>query len=137
MKKTATVYSNDPFQPQLALTLRGQVDKFAQIKPEHVIIRGYAGDSLRRRITVVPFPENPFTITGVKAKHGTNIKIAWEAQETPEGKTYVVEVENTRQVKGRYYDTVYLMTDSALRPRIPVQVRGSIAAKPQNPKKTP
>ena len=131
MRKKAIVHSNDPYRPQLALTMSGRVDPFAQIKPEHVIIRGYVGDALRRRVTIVPSRNNPFAITEVKAKFGDNIKIAWKTTETPQGKAYLVDVENTRAKKGRYYDTLYLMTDSALRPRIPIQVRGSIAAKPE------
>ncbi len=134
MKKKAVIHSNDPYMPQFALTMNGQVEPFAQIKPQHIIIRGYVGEPLRRRVTVVPSQNNPFAITEVKAKHGDNIKIAWETKETPQGKAYLVDVENIRTEKGRYYDTLYLMTDSTLKPRIPIQVRGSIAAKPQ---KTP
>ena len=137
MKKKAIVHSNDPYRPQLALTISGHVDKFAQIKPENVIIRGYVGEPLRRRVTVVPSREHPFTVTGVKAKHGDNIKIAWKAQDTPQGKTFLVDVENTRAEKGRYYDTLYLITDSSARPQIPIQVRGSIAAKPEKAPETP
>jgi hypothetical protein len=132
MRKKAMVHSNDPARPQLALTVSGQVDPFAQIEPEHVIIRGYAGETLHRQLTVVPSRQTPFAIKDVKAKHGNNIKIAWKAKDTPEGKTYIIDVENTRTQKGRYYDTLYLITDSSLKPKIPVQVRGSIAAKPES-----
>ena len=131
MKKKAVIHSNDPYRPKLSLTISGRVEEFAEIKPENVIIRGYVGEALRRRVTIVPAPNNHFTITDVKAKHGDNIKSAWETRETPQGKAFLVDVENTRTKKGRYYDTLYLMTDSALRPRIPIQVRGSIAVKPQ------
>ncbi|MBL0712343.1 MAG: hypothetical protein JJV98_01470 [Desulfosarcina sp.] len=137
MKKTATVLSNDPARPRLGLTMSGHVDTFAQIKPQHVLIRGYAGEPIRRQLTVVPSKEHPFRITRVKAKLGTNIKIAWKEEDTARGKTYVIEVENTKAEKGRYYDTLYLFTDSPLKPKIPVQVRGSIAAKPANPTKAP
>ena len=131
MKKKAVIHSNDPYRPQFALTMNGQVKPFAQIKPQHIIIRGFVGEPLRRRVTVVPSRDNPFAITEVKAKHGDNIKIAWETKETPQGITYLVDVENIRTERGRYYDTLYLMTDSTLKPQIPIQVRGSIAAKPK------
>ena len=136
MKKKAEVISNDPARPRLALTVSGDVDLFAQIKPQHIIIRGYAGESLRRQLTVVPSRQSPFSITDVKAKHGENIKIAWKAKDSPQGKTYIIDVENTRTERGRYHDTLYLITDSALRPKIPIQVRGSIAAKQTKPQKT-
>ena len=132
MKKKAIVHSNDPARPQLALTMSGQVDPFAQINPEHIIIRGFAGEKLHRQLTVVPSPQTPFAIKDVRAKHGNNIKVAWKAKETPEGKAYIIDVENTRTQKGRYYDTLFLITDSRLRPKIPVQVRGSIAARPES-----
>ena len=136
MQKKATVYSNDAARPRLDLTVRGHVDKFAHITPEHIIIRGYAGEPLRRKVTVKPTSENPFSITDVKAKHGNNIKIAWKQEDTHQGKTWVIEVQNTRVAKGRYNDTLYLFTDSNLKPKIPVPVRGSIAANPQKPIKT-
>jgi hypothetical protein len=135
MKKKATIYSNDPGRPQFDLTVSGHVDLFAQVKPEYVIIRGYAGEPLHRQFTVVPSRGNPFKITDVKAKHGDNIKFAWRTKETPQGPTYIVDVENTRTQEGRYYDILFLITDSRLRPQIPVQVRGSIAAPPESPKK--
>jgi hypothetical protein len=113
------------------------VELFAQIKPEHVILRGFAGDPLHRRVTVVPSRGNPFKIKEVKAKHGDNIKFTWQTRETPQGPTYIIDVENTRQAQGRYYDILFLVTDSGLRPQIPVQVRGSIAAQPEPAKQTP
>jgi hypothetical protein len=137
MKKKATVYSNDPGRPQFDLTVSGKVELFAQIKPAHVILRGFAGEPLRRRVTVVPSRGNPFKIRDVKAKHGENINYRWETRETPQGPTYIIEVENTRKTQGRYYDILFLVTDSGLRPQIPVQVRGSIAAQPEPAKKTP
>jgi len=36
-------------------------------------------------------------------------------------------VENLKQETGRYYDTIFLMTDSRVKPKISIQVYGKIS----------
>jgi hypothetical protein len=132
-KKTATVQSNDPQRPEFQLTISGFVEPFAEITPERIVFRGYAGQPLRERVTVRMRPEHPFRLTGVEAKSGVNIKVTWTTQETPGGPVYVVEVENLKKSEGKYYDQVLLKTDSAFKPLIPIHVYGTIAAAADRP----
>ena len=137
MNKKATVFSNDPNRPQLLLTVAGAVEPFADIRPERIILRGNSGQPMRQELVVTPRAGYPFKITGVSAKNGVNIQYAMREQEAPEGKSYIVTVENTKTSPGKYYDTLLLSTDSPLKPKIPIHVYGTIAAGPQKDKQQP
>ena len=54
MKKTAGVYTNDKSRPRQDLVISGPVEKFATIRPQHVSLRGYAGDSIKGVVTIIP-----------------------------------------------------------------------------------
>lgn len=136
MQKKITVFSNDPKRPQLMLTVAGAVEPFADIHPERIILRGNSGQPMRQELVVKPRANYPFKITEVNAKNGVNIQYELKEQETPEGKSYIVTVENTKTSPGKYYDTLLLSTDSQLKPKIPIHVYGTIA-KGQKEKQQP
>lgn len=127
MQKKITVFSNDPKRPQLRLSVAGAVEPFADIHPERIILRGNSGQPMRQELVVKPRASYPFKVTEINAKNGVNIKYELKEQETPEGKTYIVTVENTKTSPGKYYDTLLLSTDSQLKPKIPIHVYGTIA----------
>lgn len=131
MQKKITVFSNDPKRPQLMLTVAGSVEPFADIHPERIILRGNSGQPMRQELVVKPRANYPFKITEVNAKNGVNIQYELKEQETPEGKSYIVTVENTKTSPGKYYDTLLLSTDSQLKPKIPIHVYGTIAKGPK------
>ena len=133
MKKTVTVVSNDPKRPQLLLTVAGSVEVFADIQPERIILRGNSGQPMRQELVVKPRASYPFKVTEISAKNGVNIQYEMKEQETPEGKSYVVTVENTKTSPGKYYDTLFLSTDNPLKPKIPIHVYGTIATGRGNP----
>lgn len=131
MKKNATVFSNDPKRPQLMLTVAGSVEHFADIRPERIILRGYSGQTIRQELVVTPRAAYPFKITAVTAKNGVHIRYEMREEETPEGRSYVVVVENTREAPGKYFDTLFMSTDSPLKPKIPIHVYGTIGSGPK------
>jgi hypothetical protein len=131
MKKKATVFSNDPRRPQLLLTVAGSVEPFADIQPGRIILRGYSGQTLRQELVITPRASYPFTVKEVTAKYGDNIKYKMHEQQTPQGKAFVVVVENTKTSPGKYYDTLFMTTDSPLKPKIPIHVYGTIGAGPK------
>ena len=137
MKKRVTVFSNDPKRPQFMLTVAGKVEVFADIKPQRIILRGNSGTVMRQELVVTPRAGYPFKLTDVKAKNGVNIRYEFREQETPEGKSYVIVVENTKASPGKYYDTLLLSTDSKLKPKIPIHVYGTIAAGAKEKKPQP
>ena len=96
MNKKITVISNDPKRPQLLLAVGGAVEVFAMITPERIILRGGKDQTMRQELVVTPRAEYPFKITEINAKNGGNIKYEMRTQETPEGQSYIIVVENTK-----------------------------------------
>ncbi len=128
MKKKITVFTNDPKHPQLLLSVAGAVDIFADIKPERIILRGQRDQVMRKELVVTPRADYPFEVTEVSAKNGVNIRYELRKEDTPQGKAYIILVENTKTTPGKYYDTLLISTDSKIKPKIPVHVYGTIAS---------
>jgi hypothetical protein len=124
MKKTANVYTNDKSRPRQDLVIAGPVENFATIRPQHVSLRGYAGDSVKGKVTITPEKKYPFKILDARAQNGKNINIQLDEINKSNGKAYELEVENLSQKTGRYYDTIVLKTDSKIRPELTIRVYG-------------
>jgi hypothetical protein len=124
MKKTAGVYTNDINRPRQDLIISGSVEKFATIRPQHVSLRGYAGDPIKGQVSIVPEKKYPFKILDARAKDGKNIKFQLDEVKNSKGQAYELKVENLREKTGRYYDTIILKTDSKIRPELNVRVYG-------------
>jgi len=124
MKKTAGVYTNDKNRPRQDLVISGPVEKFATIRPQHVSLRGYAGDTIKGVVTIIPEKKYPFKILDARAQDGKNINIQLDEVKKSSGDSYELKVENLSQKTGRYYDTIVLKTDSTVRPVLNVKVYG-------------
>ncbi len=110
----------------LGLTIIGQVEKFVSIYPKDVQLFGLAGAPIKKMVQIIPEKKYPFRIIEVKAKDGRNIDFSLQEETKSQIVSYTLIVENKKGDKGRYYDTVYLITDSPLKPRINVNVFGNI-----------
>ena len=126
MKKTASVYTNDKNRPQMDLKISGQVEKFVTVRPKHISLRGYTGDSIKALVSIIPEEKYPFKILKISAKDGKNIKFQVDEVETSANGAYELKVENLKPNPGRYYDTIFLETDSKIRPKISVRVYGNL-----------
>ena len=124
MKKTAGVYTNDKSRPRQDLVISGAVEKFATIRPQHISLRGYAGDSIKSMVTIIPEKKYPFKILDARAQKGENINIVLAEVKKSGGQAWELKVENLRKKTGRFYDTIVLTTDSKVRPQLNVRVYG-------------
>lgn len=100
------------------------MEKFATIRPKHVSLRGFAGDSIKGKVRIIPEKKYPFKILDVRAQDGKNINFQLDEVRKSNGLTYELKVENLREKAGRYYDTIILKTDSKVRPELNVKVYG-------------
>jgi hypothetical protein len=126
VKKHITVYTNDPGRPTIPLTIYGQVEKFARIEPSLAVLRGTAGHPIRQWIRIIPDEKHPFHIKRSEATQGTYIQYRLEETDDQGKKSFKLKIENLRNSKGMYEDTIILYTDSKLRPEISIPVRGII-----------
>jgi len=122
MKKTASVYTNDKNRSQVGLVISGRVDKFVTIRPKHINLRGYAGDTINASVSLIPEKKYPFKILKVSAQDGNNIKFQLaDIEPSAANGAYEVTVENLKQDTGRYFDTIILETDSKIRPQLKIK----------------
>ena len=114
------------------MTISGRVEKFVTISPREVKLYGPAGNPIKAMVRIIPEKKYAFRILEARAKYGKHIDFKLQEGKGLQNGTYVLMIENKATVKGRYWDTVYLKTDSKIRPQINVNVFGYIsAAKPK------
>jgi len=65
ISKTATVYTDDPKNPKIDITLTGEVLSAAEIEPKAVRLIGKAGESIQTAVKITPPAINMFDITDV------------------------------------------------------------------------
>jgi hypothetical protein len=126
MKKSVMVETSAAKQPNVSIEISGNVEKFANITPNKLILRGNAGEPIIGTVTVSPDPKYPFKVLETKSKNGTDIKTTIEEKQENNATSYIVTVENLKKDPGRYYDVITLKTNSPVKPEIQLSVYGQI-----------
>jgi len=119
--------TTDPKKPVTQLTISGPVKNFATITPKNIRLYGKVGEPVEETVRIVPEVSYPFKILGTKAQIGRDISYQLTSEKQTPGGAYLLTVENLKQETGRYYDTIFLMTDSRVKPKISIQVYGKIS----------
>jgi len=123
VQKSATVFTNDPQQPQFNILMKAAVTPLIQVKPTNaVLFRGFPEQLGRQSIDLIT-TGTPFHIL----KMDTNLaqQIAVEQETVEDGKHYRLHVTNTAS-KGTYNGFVLCKTDHPKRPEIKIIVTGAI-----------
>jgi hypothetical protein len=119
--------TTDPQKPVTQLTISGPVKNFATITPSNVRLYGKVGEPVKETVRIVPENSYPFKILETKAQIGRDIRYELTSEQQAPGGAYLLTVENLKQETGRYYDTIFLVTDSRVKPKISIQVYGKIS----------
>ena len=119
--------TTDPQKPVTQLTIRGSVKNFATITPSNVRLYGKAGEPVKETVRIVPEDSYPFKILETKAQIGRDIRYQLTSEKQTPGGPYLLTVENLKQETGRYFDTIFLVTDSRVKPKISIRVYGKIS----------
>jgi hypothetical protein len=119
--------TTDPKKPVTQLTISGPVKNFATITPKNIRLYGKVGEPVKETVRIVPEESYPFKILETKAQIGRDIRYQLTSEKQAPGGAYLLTVENLKQETGRYYDTIFLMTDSRVKPKISIQVYGKIS----------
>ncbi len=134
LTKKISVKTNSLEHSMLYLTIMGNVEQFVDIVPKRAVLRGFAGNSIKAKVKIIPKDKYPFTIKKAKATHTKNMTFRLEKTKNSEKMAYVLTVENLRKTKGRYAEAIKLKTDSKIRPEIKIYVIGTILDRPKNEK---
>lgn len=108
------------------MTISGKVESFATIIPKRVKLFGKADSEVSAKVSIIPTDKYPFKILSSHAKKGENIRLSLEEVKREQQPQYVLTISNTKNSSGRYFDTVYLKTDSKLKPELYVSIYGNI-----------
>ena len=119
--------TTDPKKPVTQLTISGSVKNFATITPKNIRLYGKVGEPVKETVRIVPENSYPFKILETKAQIGRDIRYELTSEKQAPGGAYLLTVENLKQETGRYYDTIFLVTDSRVKPKISIQVYGKIS----------
>jgi hypothetical protein len=130
LHKNVTVYTNDQQHPRLSLSIQGDVQAVAEVQPRYVNLRGFVGEEIKRTVRIVPEPKFRFRILEVKARRGDNIRFELTEDGSEADPGYTLTVENAKTDEGRYQDTLTLLTDSSIKPRIDISVFGYLRNRP-------
>jgi hypothetical protein len=120
--------TSDPARAKIRLTISGNVEKFATISPQQVRLVGPGNKQIKQTVLIFPRKAYPFKIIGVKARIGRDIRYSQDVYKDGDAEGYILTVENARETQGRYTDTIYLRTDSDVRPEIAIPVYGDITS---------
>jgi hypothetical protein len=121
MSKTAVVQSNDPRHRSIVLRVSGQVERFANIQPRVLRLKGKAGQVLKGFVRIIPEKKYPFRVLGTSVREGKSLHCTLSPLKGEPG-GYRVDVENRMESKGRSYDYIILNTDSKIQPQIRIAV---------------
>ena len=92
-------------------------------------MNGEAGTEIKVSVKITPATKGLFDIVEAKADRGKDISISLTEAKEPDGKAYILTVENRRETKGRYRDTIKLLTTSSVRKELTIPVYGNIKAR--------
>jgi hypothetical protein len=121
-----SIYTNDPKHPKLRVVVTGKIEKFAEIQPKRVHLKGSIGTPLMVEVKISPNPSHPFNIIGVQVRKNKFIRSELIEPCNTETNRCVLRVENLKTTRGRYTDTITIQTDSKVRPSFSIQVVGNI-----------
>ena len=126
ISKKVTIYTDDPKNPKIAVTLTGDVIPAADIDPKAARLMGNAGEKIQTDIKITPPKNNMFDITDVKAEEGKNIRFQLEKINKSGSRFCILHVSNVKPEAGRYFDKITLTTTSHISPELTVHVFGII-----------
>ncbi|MFH1985964.1 MAG: hypothetical protein ABIL58_29360 [Pseudomonadota bacterium] len=126
LRQTVRIQTNDPGRPWISISMIGRVEKLLDIQPERIRLIGGADQTLTADVVITKRTDHPVTIEKLLAKNGRSIRYEWVQRCTAESGRCLIRVTNTQKEKGRYADVLYLVTDSDLRPTIPIFITGVI-----------
>lgn len=121
--KSATVFSNDPQNPRVTLSVKGRIKALISLSPGNsIFFRGLA-NQIEEKSIGMSSTSKPFHIT--KLESDLDKHIAYRLETVEEGKHYRLEVKN-RTEEGNYRGFIKVYTDMPQKPEIMIRVAGNI-----------
>jgi biopolymer transport protein ExbD len=124
IRKSAIVYSNDPEQPQITLTVEARFRTPISVEPKAILLHGFKEDDITEVVTIRAKENKPLKLEPLRLS--ISDKVAYELKTIEEGRVYQVILRNIIKKSGIYNGTLVLKTNYPERPEIPIIFIGYI-----------
>ncbi len=121
--KSATILSNDPQQPSIAVNLHGTVRPHIEIRPASFVQFKGAEKGDQERVIDLITTSQPFQI--LKIENTLGGKIAYQLETKVEGRHYRLKIIN-RQSKENYSGILKCFTNHPKKPELQIQISGTL-----------
>jgi hypothetical protein len=124
-RQNAIIYSNDPDQPTITVSIGGMIKPFISVEPgPRVLFSGFYGDNLEQVLRIASNTEEPLSITGVSST--IDDKIEYTLKTEKQDKEYTLAIKTRGGIKETFRGTISLKTTAPKKPEIPVQVMANL-----------
>ena len=133
LSKSAVVYSNDPQNPQIQLTVQAQIKTPISFQPLGVMLGGFVGDDIKQLVTITAHKDQPLILE--PSKLSLPEKVEYELKTIEEGRAYQVVLRNISTKEDKYSGYITLKTNYPEKPEITIRflgyVRGNLILRPE------
>ena len=124
LHKNATVFTNDPKNRQVTISLKGSIWVPIKITPRYVNLKGLENEKIEQILSLRGEKKEPLI-----AKLGSVSipdKVEVELEETEKGRAYQLRVKNKVKGEARYEGNLKLTTSYPEKPEIVIRIAGQI-----------
>lgn len=133
LKKSATIHSNDPENPQIKLTLSAQIKVPISLEPRGVLLHGFIDENITAVMTIKAHEDQPLILEPVKLSLPN--KVTYDLKTIEEGRAYQVTFRNISKKRDKYNGFLKLKTNYTNKPQITAMVfgyiKGSLQLRPE------
>ena len=121
IQKKAKVYSNDPKNSQVTLTVKAFIKVPIHVSPKSLYINGYEGQVIRRYVNITAKEEKPLHLEPIH--FNLKEKITYRIEEIESGKIFKVYFQNKPGYAESYKGELKLKTNYPEKPEITLKIR--------------
>lgn len=124
LHKTATVFTNDPKNRQVTISLKGSIWVPIKITPRYVNLKGLENENIEQILSLRGEKKEPLIAKLVSVSIPDKVEV--ELEETEKGRAYQLRVKNKVKGEARYGGNLRLTTSYPEKPEIVIQISGQI-----------
>ena len=122
MRKTAKVYTNDPWHPVESIKIEAFIKTPINLSPRYVLLQGSRAERITKTVHIKAELEKPLKIEPIQ--FNLDKWVNYEIEEIQKGKIYSVHFTSIPNSIGYYRGFLRLRTNYPERPEIFIGIRG-------------
>jgi hypothetical protein len=122
LRKTAKVYTNDPWHPVVRIKIEAFIKSLIDLSPRYVLLQGSRGDRITRTVHIRAELDKPLRIEPIQ--FNLDRWLNYSIKEIEQGKVYQVRFTTIPNSIAYYRGYLRLRTNYPERPEIFIGIRG-------------